>query len=228
MLEDDLTPLFTAAPAGAATPMLYRQGVIRSWNPITLENTVKVGRTVLSNLPVLGVAEAASLAEGATVGIMSVGSTWAIIGRFVIPGTADATDAITQLGSRTRTARIDTNETLTTAAWSDLATVGPLVSGVLVPASGIALVTVTATIGPNPTVAPEWGAVGFDIAGPSNVAPNLNEALLIWGARFMGASRTCVVTGLTPGGPYTFTMKYHGNGTFLTNFSNRVISVVGI
>lgn len=225
MFSDDLTPLFTAQPAGAAVPMMYRQGVIQTWDPVTLANTVKVGQRVFTNLPVLGVAEAASFTEGSTVGIAVVESTWAIIGRFVIPGTAEAQDAITQIGQRARTARIDTNETLTTAAWSDLATVGPVVTGVLVPASGKAFVTVSATIGPNPTISPEWGAATYEIIGPTNVAPNLNEALLIWAARFMGASRTSVVEGLTPGGPYTFVMKYHGNGTFLTNFSNRVLTV---
>src|SRR5690349_6190412 len=99
--SEDLASLFDDPPAGPSQPMAYRQGIIQTFNQNTLENTVLVGDSILTNLPVLGVAEAASYVPNTVVGIHCVGSSWSIVGRFAIPNTADATNAISLLSNHT-------------------------------------------------------------------------------------------------------------------------------
>lgn len=144
----DIADLFAPAPAGAAQGLRYRQGTIVTFDPVTLENTVSVGGATMTNLPLLGVAEAASLAPGAVVGLHLIGneqgsSTWVIVGRIVTPGSAEATAAITQLGQKVASNSVPTNETTSSTSFTDLATRGPEVS-ILVGASGKVLVFVTA------------------------------------------------------------------------------------
>lgn len=66
----------------------FHLGTIRSWNPLTLENSVEVGEDLLANLPVFG-SEAASLQAGDQVGIVITHKGWAILGRLVTPTSAD-------------------------------------------------------------------------------------------------------------------------------------------
>jgi hypothetical protein len=220
---DDLTGLFTAKPDGPASPLMYRQGTILAWDPITLRNTVKVGRTLFTDLAVLGVAEAASFQPGTVVGIGTVDSTWAILGRFVIPGTADATDAITQVGQRARSAKVAPSESTSSGTFTDLATPGPQITDVRIPASGKALAIVSATIahGANNF----FGAVGVEAAGPTTVTSQLIESLYIDGDDTPGGSRAILFDTLTPGGVYTFTAKYIADG-FDAFFSGRTLTVM--
>jgi len=225
-LSDDLTTLFTAQPTGPATPMRYRQGTILTWNPITLENTVIVGNATYTNLPVLGAAEAASYREGTTVGITVIDSTWAIIGRFCIPGTADALDAITQIGQRATTATVTTLEATTSSPYVDLATPGPTVSNIRIPASGKAEVVVSSQIdnlGPGTlTVA----TVGVEISGDASIAPNtLNSLIFIASSGAISVSKTLLFESLPAGGVCSFKLKYGSNGTVNTQFGNRTILV---
>lgn len=96
----DLTPLF-APGSDPAAGMGFRQGVIVEWNPLTAENTVDVGGTVMTNLTVFNTSEIRVLAPGDTVGIAVVGTggakTFGILGRMLIPGTADAAKIIDTL-----------------------------------------------------------------------------------------------------------------------------------
>lgn len=214
---DDLSPLLLAPPAGPSQAMRYRQGVVKTWNPVTLENTVAVGGAELTNLPVLGVAEAASFAPGVVVGIARLDETWAIIGRFVRPGTADATDAITRIGQRRLSAEVLTNETTNSATFVDLATVGPLIS-MLIPASGKVQVTISSYLG-GPS-----NQCSVDISGAFTEAPSLAKGLVIATAG-MVASRVVVYTGLPPGGLCTFKLMYASNGVSTVDFRNRTIIV---
>jgi len=214
---DDLTDLYGPPPAGPSQVMRYRQGTIRSWNAITLENTVEVAGAILNNMPVLGVAEAASFATGVKVGIVRLDETWAIIGRFVTPGTTDATDAITQLAQRRLSAEVLTLESTTSAAYVDLATVGPLVS-MVVPASGKIEVTISCYMG-GPA-----NTIGVDISGAFTEAPSLPKSLLIAGAGAV-CSRVVVYTGLPAGGLCTFKLMYASNGVSTGDFKNRMIIV---
>lgn len=224
---DDLTELFTAQPTNLAIPIRYLSGTIQSWNPITLENTVKVGTTVLTNLPVLGVAEAASLHTGVVVGIAVVDSSWAIIGRFVIPATADADDAITQIGQRAYTATVLTQETTNSSTFVDLATVGPQVTGVRIPASGKVEVVISAQFtgtSPDPVTI---GAVGVAVSGDTTIAPDTKQSLLFLAPNPAGiqASRSVLFTGLPAGGSCTFKLQYQADGSTDIDFAYRDIIV---
>lgn len=225
---DDLTSLFTAAPVGPAPNIRYRQGIILTWNPTTLENTVLVGRTEMRNLPVLGVAEAASYREGTVVGLAVIESTWAIIGRFVVPATDDAEDAITQVGQRAYTATVLTQESTSSATFVDLATVGPRVTDVRIPASGKAEVTIcaqaTATSGASPV---SIGSVGVAVSGDATIAADTKQSLLFLAPNPSGiqASRMVLFTGLPAGGICTFTLKYRSDGSTSMDFAFRDIIV---
>lgn len=225
---DDLTDLFTTQPAGPAQPMNYRQGVIVDWNPTTLQNKVQVAGTLLSDLPVLGVAEAASFRPGVVVGVTTVGSTWAIMGRFVIPNTADATDAITQIGQRALTATVLTQEATTSGSFVDLATVGPLVSNVRIPASGKVEVTISAQFDTVSGAAPVLvGSVGVDISGSATIAPDTKQSLLYLGANPTGiqATRVVLFTGLPANGICHFKLMYRSDGSTNVQFAFRDIIV---
>lgn len=218
MAADDINDLF-AMPAGPAQPMSYRQGRIVTFDQTTLQNTVSVGGTTLTDLPVLGVAEAASLTAGSVVGVMVVGSTWAIIGRMVTPNTAEATDAISQLSSWVVAASIGTQQTYNSTAYGDLGTVGPAVT-VNVRATGRLLVMITSQI--------QWvdldvsdgngGACTIEMSGANTMAPAAaaNQLLptaftqlnIVAANSLQGCyTAMAVFNGLTPGAT-TVTMKY--------------------
>lgn len=95
--SDDLVPVLAAQPPAG---MGFRQGVILEWNPLTAENTVDVGGAVMTNLTVFNTSEISVLAPGDTVGVAVVGQnakTFGILGRMLIPGTADAAKIIDTL-----------------------------------------------------------------------------------------------------------------------------------
>ena len=80
--SDDLAPLFTP---GAAPAVGFRQGVVVTWDGVTFANEVTVGGSTLTNLPVLNLSDSASIVPGDVVGILTFGSSWAILGRFTVP-----------------------------------------------------------------------------------------------------------------------------------------------
>jgi hypothetical protein len=206
---DDLTGLFTAPPQGPGSPMTYRQGVITAWNPVTLANTVEVGGKAFYDLPVLGVGEAASFAPGVAVGIASVGTEWAIVGRFVRPNTQSATDAITLIGQRMLTALVSTQESTTSSTYTDLATVGPMLSGVAVPASGKIYVFLSSLI-----FGDQGGSMSVEVSGDVSIAASAVQALLVQKDApttqiSLAASRGVLFQGLPAGGSVNFTAKYN-------------------
>lgn len=81
---DDLTDLFAPPPASPAQPLEYRQGVIVTWNAGTAENTVQVGGTIFTNLPVFTPA-VAHMAAGVVVGLITAGPSWMILGPITDP-----------------------------------------------------------------------------------------------------------------------------------------------
>jgi len=224
---DDLTDLFTAQPTGPATPIMYRQGIIQTWNPTTLQNTVRVGQTTLTDLPVLGVAEAASYREGTTVGLAIINSTWAIIGRFVIPNTDDAQDAITQISQRAQTATILTQESTDSSTFVDLATVGPQVLNVRIPASGKVEVVISAQFTAHDPDPVSVGSVGVQVSGSTTIAPDSKQSLLFLAPNPAGiqASRSVLFTGLPVGGNCHFKLMYRADGSTLMDFAFRDIIV---
>lgn len=170
MRSDDLAQLFARPPGGVAQPMGYRQGLVVAWDPVTLENRIRVGGAELPNLPVLGVAEAATVKVGSVVGLADVGNTLAIIGRFVVPGSAGATEALTQLGDKIASATVATQEAANdgAGAFQDLATVGPTVT-INVGASGKLLVIMSCVTGDDAT-GQNGGYMSFTLSGANTLA----------------------------------------------------------
>lgn len=174
----DYAGLFAGDPAGPSQNVKFRQGTILSFNPNTLQNTVSVGGATLTDLPVLGVAEASTLVPGAVVGIQVVGEadsakSMSIIGRSVIPNTPDAVSAITLLNQSIFTAAVLTGETCSSPSptYTDLATVGPVVTLNVGP-SGRILIIASAQI--------QWAAADvsgafFDVVFSGANTRNTNE-----------------------------------------------------
>ncbi len=237
--SSDLAPLWglpgprVAKPSGPSSPMHHRQGTILEWDPVTLANLVDVGGTPVQNLTVWGVGEAATYRPGVKVGIACIDGSWAIIGRWVIPGTADAQDAITMLGQQTYVAIVAAAEDTTSTSFTDLLTVGPRVADVPARASGKALVTVSAHLAPADLL-PGLAAMDFEITwdGGTFRSGSLETALTVAVTSttgvLMGGSRTTLVSGLTPGELYTYTAKYrHATGAG-ADFQQRQLAVVNI
>lgn len=204
--SDDLTPLFPPDPPSGVG---YRQGVVVAWNPATAENQVDVGGTLVDNLPILNTSEALLLQPGDVVGILAAGrsaSSWAILGRLTIPATPQAATALSAI--RTRSVNVDAFETRTSAIWGDLATVGPVVSDVIVGPSGRCLLFISSTI--TLLVTSGGGEMACQITGATTVPLGDTPPALAWyGPAGSGPTMTrlVLVEGLNPG-LHTFTAKY--------------------
>lgn len=207
---DDLVPLFTAPPAAGVG---YRQGTIVSWDPTTAANVVDVDGVLIDNLSILNTNEALQLAEGDVVGILTTGqaaSSWAILGRLTIPGTAAAASALRMVSDRMIAAEDPAQGTTSTATFGDLTGTdpGPAVTATI-SGSGKALILLGATISTGGGIY-TGGLMGFTISGattrPATVADSL-EASLSAESFSQSASRSVLVTGLTPG-VHTFTAEY--------------------
>lgn len=239
---DDLTSLFGPDPAGASQDVRFRQGVVQSWNPLTAQNTVLIGSTVLVDLPVLNTSEALVLAAGdvvsvAVIGDMAGARTYGIWGRMTIPGSAGAATALRALGVY---AQFDTNNgSTTTNGYVDLtgATVGPQVTA---PIGNSGRVKVTISCQMESTFDPTLGAkcaMGFELGGANTLAA-ANDKALVWfnsltGAPAVGITQHFIMraayvhylSGLTAGDT-TFTAKYSSGSSGTTaNFSDRTIIV---
>lgn len=244
-MTDDLVSLFDDEPDPPSQDVRFRQGLIVTFDPVTLANTVRVGGATLTNLKLLGVGEATLLVPGATVGIMTVGGpakTMFILGRAVTPNTADATNAVSLLNSQIYSQFIITGETTASTTYTDLATVGPVVT-VPVGPSGRILVLATAQI--------QWATVGalgtgggglFDVAfaGANTRTPNevvdplvglsviqITTATNNSQAGFFSATTQAVFSALNPGDT-TITMKYRHSTVSTavnTDFHRRTLTV---
>jgi hypothetical protein len=241
---DDLASLFGPEPSGAAQSMRFRQGVVQSWDPVTANNTVLVGNTVMTDLPVLNTSEALLLAAGDTVSIVVVGDdtggarSYGIWGRMTIPGTSQAASALRALQVY---AEFDTTNGSTTSAltFTDLTgtSAGPAVTA---PIGATGRVKVTLSAHMESTFDPSLGALcamGVDIAGANTLPASGNGSLTMYnsltGAPYPGtlqhyilrASYTQYFDGLTPG-LTTFTCKYtSGSSGTTAQFADRTIIV---
>lgn len=80
----DLTPLLTSGGEKAYPYRPALSGRVTAWNAVTRANTVKIGGTTYTNLPVLSSAEAA-LAVDVTVLCIPFQDIYAVVGRLRIP-----------------------------------------------------------------------------------------------------------------------------------------------
>lgn len=174
--SDDLVPLFTRHPAPGAG---FRQGVVISWDPDTAENVVDVGGTLMVNLPCLNTSEASLLAEGDVVGVMTFGATWAILGRFIYPGTPEAVSSIQSITNRIKAHDLFGFGTRNSTAYGDLTGTdpGPEVT-IRIGSSGRALVFWGAEMGQTA----DWQVrnnphMAIDVTGANTIAPTDAYAL---------------------------------------------------
>lgn len=237
----DLSSLFGAPPAGSAQDVRYRQGVILTFDPVTLSNTVEVGGAVLTDLPLLGVSDATQLVPGAVVGLVSIGErgkgqTLAILGRLVKPNTADAANAINLLSAKTQ-ATFDTSNTSTTSAtYVDLG--GPSVSGVVGPSGRVLIFTgaLITGVGENDGAGAlrDTAAMAVELSGTNNLAANDDWAYSkafsfalaeVTVANIIGRDVAAhVFSGLAPGAT-TFRAMYHSHSSGLrtADFADRIV-----
>ncbi len=92
MISDDLSGLFTA-PAGSAPPSALIQGTLVSFDPATGHNTVRVGTTILTDVPMLLTGAETGLTAGNNVQLARLGNTYCIQGRIATPGSASFASA---------------------------------------------------------------------------------------------------------------------------------------
>lgn len=85
MISDNLAGLFGAGPAGPAPDSSLRQGRLLTFDPSTGLNTVLVGTTVLTNVPMLQTGAEVGLVQGNTVLLAQIGYTYLILGRITSP-----------------------------------------------------------------------------------------------------------------------------------------------
>jgi hypothetical protein len=237
MRSDDLVPLL-ADPRNTAVG--FRQGVIIAWDPDTAENQVLVGDALMTNLPILNTSEAAILAAGDVVGILTAGRTWGILGRFTIPGTPEAVTGIQSITNRIQATADASGGTRNSTTYGDLtgSGVGPAVT-IRIGSSGRALVFWSCELGQTGVLMTDLNPhVGIDVSGASTIAANAENALNYeLYAPASGGFQSWIqmgtvhlFTGLNAGDT-TFTMKYRHDtvvpNTALT-FQAREIAVFAL
>ncbi len=129
-------------------------------------------------------------------------------------------DALVPVGSLIG-ASVATSQSTTSAAYVDLATVGPAVT-ITVPASGRVVIALRAQL--VSAVAQSVALMAFALSGASTIAASdafaMGVAFESNGNRIDGAS--LLITGLAPG-VTTFTAKYRADGTNTATFLQRSI-----
>lgn len=219
MRSDDLAPLLAAQPPEGVG---FRQGIVRSWNPLTAENTVEVGGTVLTNLPTIASsAEVLIMQPGDVVGIQVVNyggsSVMYIIGRITKPADPKSATALAMFGIKT--AEILLNESTNSLLYTDLTTVGPTVADVSIGPTRRCLVMISAAIMlGGATAGGHDGLMSYAVSGATVRPAQDGVALSTWRNNMVvgeqleiQASRVSIQEGLTSG-LHTFTAKYRTGG----------------
>lgn len=233
----DIAALMVAgmAPPAGNSDIGFHQGVVQSWDEITGVNTVIVNGTSLSNLKALSIGAGIVLTPGDTVGLLRFQSTYFILGRVAAPGAGAA------LG--TRQAYVATTESTSTTTYTNLATVGPSLSGVYVSSARRAMVLITAQVAAGNC----YGYASVEVSGASAIpASDANTPLSMGGfdmvdtsnlGRVFSAGTATTVQIYDAGaglnqGLNTFTVKYKKatTGSWVSSadpqFSRRRIVVI--
>lgn len=249
--SDDLVPLVTRQPPSGTG---FRQGVVVSWDPDTAENVIDVGGSLMTNLPCLNTSEASLLAEGDVVGVMTFGATWAILGRFIYPGTAQAVSSIQSITNRIQAAEDIAVGMRNSTSYGDLTgvDVGPSVT-IRIGSSGRALVFWAAEIGQITTVAgalkysykitphvgvqvsgantiapSDWNALNYNLEFPAPASGDTEAVADFWAQAGTHHLFSGLNSGLT-----TFTLKYRHDGVLpstdtMSRFNAREIAVFAL
>lgn len=94
MISDDVSGLFFT-PAGSAPPSAIILGTLVTFNPATGNNSVRVGTTILTDVPMLLTGAETGLAAGNNVQLARLGNTYCIQGRIATPGSGSFAAAST-------------------------------------------------------------------------------------------------------------------------------------
>lgn len=218
MRADDIAPLL--APQGREE-MGFRQGRLIAWDPLTGGNQVTVAGSTLDDVPTLA-ASTIELAPGDVVGLIRVRAQYFIVGRIASAGSGALTN---------RSATIATQESTTSATYTDLATPGPSVSA-YIGSSRQCLVMVQVAINAlTPCVAScvvaVSGASSFQNAYPAFLGSDHAQG------NIAGSATSTTLMDVTYGlnsGLNTFTLKYArtltGTGGGDATFQYRTITVI--
>ena len=120
---------------------------------------------------------------------------------------------------------VSSSETTTSATFTNLTTSGPTVT-LTVPATGVVLVMMTATMFTNE--ANSAAVVGLSVSGANTIAPGddiYNVSPAAGASATTTSSISKLLTGLNPGST-TFTMKYRRAGGVNATFGNRTLVVI--
>lgn len=223
-----------------ADPISWRKGTIVSYDQATGANVVEVAGTNITNVPILGVAEAATYVPGASVGILVADSggsqSWFIIGRIVRPSTADYTDAVNRLANSFYVDQVDTGSDTTSTTFGDLTTFGPRTNPIVKSSQKLLILASTVIIA-NDTDVANGGLMSVEIKDATGstvygagTLPNVgfyysDNATHAIGDSFE-ATRAFMVS-LSPA-QYQVTAKYRSSGTSLTTFSFRNLTCVAL
>lgn len=254
-MSDDLATLFV--PPNVEQPPRYVIAVLEQWDPDTFQNSVRYRGTLMHNLAVINSVEALSFSAGQSVALLGHSGTgaltsFAILGRYLQPGSSAATEAVSFLqgelarqisaeifAERISTATVPTQQSTTSATFTDLATVGPQITGVEIQV-GVAIVFASAGIFIqfDQDQQGTGGYMGVQISGATSVSPAESESLVysmfpdtIPGDEglngFLRASNMYPFTGLNPG-THTFTAKYRRSvsGGQAVEFLDRAMMVI--
>ncbi|HEX5996291.1 MAG TPA: hypothetical protein VFY84_14210 [Jiangellales bacterium] len=236
---EDLAPLIAPKGIARGSTVGHRQGVVETWNTTTGANTVRVGGTLFTNLPIADSSDLVLIAPGDVVAIRVVSgnsafATMYVDGRIAIPGSpgvgAAAEFVEDLIDRRTVTNIVATQQTrVPGGGFGDLATVGPSVT-IDVRAGGRVLLTLAAFMSHGGAPVSSV-SMGFAASGANSITPVLADSLGFGCSNegwTLGASREFLLTGLTPGST-TFTAKYDnsssaGNGSW----QDRVLTVIAL
>lgn len=223
-----------------ADPISFRKGTVVSYDQTSGDNVIEVGGANIQDVPVLGVAEAASYVPGAQVGILVVDTggsqSWFIIGRIVRPNTSDYVDAVNRLSNSIYTDQVDTGTTTTSMTFGDLTTYGPRVSP-LVKSSNKLLIFMSSVIIADDTDVANGGLMSVEIVDANGsivygagTLPNVGYYYSDNATHALGDSQeaTRLILVSLGAGLYTVTAKYRAQGTSNTTFSFRNLTCIAV
>lgn len=130
MFGDDLTALFGE---GGGPEFGLRQGTVTAFNQTTGQNTIACAGAVLTDLPVLSGSESLEYAPGDVVILLKLRSSWCILGRVVVPNSANrlapsavgfgsigaTVTGVAEVGAITSTWTAKLTRTITVPAWAN-------------------------------------------------------------------------------------------------------------
>jgi hypothetical protein len=235
--------LAAPAPLGPAGQVGYRTGVIVTWDPLTLANTVRVDNTIIPNVQIKNLAEIPFLAVGSRVSVLSVRypdglSSFYIDGRIITPETDEATQVVSALSAGSILHDfIETTEGTAASPWVDLATIGPIVEPTVSPTGRLVVLLGAACSTPDDPLAFNTGGglMSFALSGANTLAADDERAIqlvanlesvdgesnYVLGSVFGAIELTGLNAGLT-----TITAKYGADVAADTLFSNRSLTVI--